>query len=162
MNEVATGQVQSSSKKDVVLAALAMGKSPSEAAKEAGCAIQYVYGIVKNQKAEAEDDCKDPGLPSRQAIVEHIWPCTMERAGGRYRIGDERFANAAKDAQEAADCFLIKARGHPAELVRLALIVWPAIWRDYGGRGRYIVNMSVSSESAAMAMSAAEKYLEHA
>lgn len=191
MNEVAvTEPTTSSPKRDQVLAALAAGKSTAEAATEAGCSIPYAQVVAREQKAsvtisvgpndaaELEAALKDS--PSSEGIqvvnvasphirragvdeiAELIWPYTMERVGGRYRIGDEAFEQAAKNALEAAGCFLVKARGHSAELVRLALVIWPALWRDYGTRGRYIVNISVSTESAAMAMSAAEKYLAHA
>lgn len=177
------------SKKERVLAALRAGKSAVEAAEEAGCAVQYVYTIIGKSRARpvsvpdedsipeptparcagvAELDNETPApfivvpLPGIREIAAHIWPTTMDRTGGRYRMGDERFTNAAKDAYEAADCFLIKARGHSPEVVNAALVVWPALWNDYASRGRVITNMQVSAESAAMAMSAAEKYLDHA
>jgi DNA-binding CsgD family transcriptional regulator len=191
MNEVATEPTKSSPKRDQVLAALAAGKSSAEAAKEAGCTRNYVYGIVREQKPSVsisvnEDESAElisalenevPGpirvdsvaspyvpesvVPGLSQIAELIWPYVMERVGGRYTIGDQAFEVAAKNALEAADCFLIKARGHSTELVRLALVVWPALWRNYGARGRYIKNSSVSIESAALAMSAAEKYLTY-
>ncbi len=109
---------------------------------------------------EAENR-KEPGLPSRKAISERIWPYTMERAGNRYKVGDDCFEKAATDAFEAADLFIIEARGHPAELVRLALVIWPTLFHDYGIRGRYITNVAVAEPSAALALSAAEKYLAH-
>ena len=172
MSEVVTeqNQAQSSSKKDLVASALARGLSPADAAKAAGCHIGYAHVIAREQKAstldvETPDDSenrKDSPFPSRHAIAEHIWPCAMERAGGRYKIGDERFANAARAALEAADCFRSTARGRWTELVRWAVIIWRPVWRDYAARGRVIRNVAVSAESAAMAMSAAQKYLEHA
>jgi hypothetical protein len=164
----------------LVLAALAAGKTSAEAAKEAGCTIQYVYGIVKKRdepgpvgparsagvvemdKETPVEDRKDPGLPALRIVAERIWPDVMVRVAGRLSRGDERMKIAAKDAWEAADCFRIKARGHPEDVVAAALLIWPVMWRDYAGRGRVIQNVSVSSESAAMALEAAKAFLKHA
>jgi hypothetical protein len=178
-------QVQSLSKRDRVLAALAAGKTPAEASREAGCAIQYVYGIVKKQResvslslnpesaAELESALKDssvvqnivmepaPPTATRRVISELIWPDVLERVANRLRRGDERIETAVKDAWEAADCFLLKARGRSSDVTRAALVIWPAMWRDYAKRGPMIKNFQVSAESAEMALDAAKVFLEH-
>lgn len=92
-------QPQSSSKREKVLEALAAGKSSAEAAAQAGCTIQYVYGIVKKQKEsvtvsldetrEAEElriqECRQsalktegPGLVQTTGVAS---PCVAEPIG---------------------------------------------------------------------------------
>jgi hypothetical protein len=188
--ETAEPQAQSTSpKKDLVLAALKQGKNIKEAAAEAGCQVQYARTIAQDA-AHAASTARSAGLtatfdsesatelksaleastgdqlvsvqpgPDHRQIAMHIWPCVMERVARRLRRNDERFKNAAKDTFEAADCFLIKARGRPSEVVEAALIVWPAIWRDYNSRGM-MPNLNLAAESAEMALNAAKIFLDH-
>lgn len=118
-------------------------------------------GVEQLDADTPEENRKDPGLPSRRAVAKRIWPIVAERVCRRLRANDERFKNAAQDAYEAADCFLIKARGHDGDVVDAALTTWPTMWRDYAARG-VMQNIQLATESANMALAAAKVFLAHA
>ncbi len=199
MSEVAvTEPAQSSLKRDRVLASLAAGKSPAEAAIDAGCTRNYVHGIAREQKAsvsitvdpqeaaELESALKmdsaaspyvrragvdqleadAPEVPEsaesirRESVAKRNWPIIFERVCRRLRANDERFKNAAQDAYEAADCFLIKARGQDGDVADFALTIWPKIWQDYVKRG-VTHNIQLATDSAEQAFLAAKVFLNH-
>lgn len=93
------------------------------------------------------------------SIARVIWPAVLERVAKRLRRNDERFRTAAEDTVEAAQVFRIKAARCDSEQLRLALAIWPAIWRDYNARG-LMKNIQLASESAEMAIEASRHLSE--
>jgi hypothetical protein len=98
-------------------------------------------------------------LPSREEVATLIWPTILERVARRLRKNDERFKTAAKDAREAARCFIAVAEKEEFRLIEPALAIWPSIWRDYVARGIQR-NLELALESAPMAFEAARVFAD--
>lgn len=176
-------------KRNIVLQALRAGKTVAEAAAEASCTYQYASDLakqcppaadvpeqIKPSKATEEEMIEalrttpdvaplqvlhEEWHPTAPQVARTIWPCVLERVAQRLYRNDERFATAAEDAHQAADCFMLKVKREPPEIVELALLIWPTIWRDYAKRGRTIPNFQLAAESADMAVNAAKAFLDH-
>jgi hypothetical protein len=127
--------------------------------------VDFVQGPVRcagvDQLEKDTPEVPERAKPiDRANVAARIWSPVMERLARRLRLNDERFENAAKDAFEAADCFLIKARGHSPEVVDAALAVWPAIWCEYH-RGALIKNFQLAIDTAEIALNAAKVFVTH-
>jgi hypothetical protein len=113
----------------------------------------------KTPETLSNQPINNSSLPSREEVAALIWPTILERVARRLRKNDERFKTAAKDANEAAKCFVAEAEGKDPQLVALALAIWPSIWRDYVARG-IMRNLELALESVPRAFEAARVFTD--